>query len=83
MASVFFGTLVNNWCVFSNPGIRKSGINVGYQKSPLNMLIGGNFYTLGKEEQENLAPEIHEVPTAKHCTHASMNDFKIWEGFGQ
>lgn len=24
-------------------------------------LQGGNFYTLGKEEQENLAPEIHEV----------------------
>ncbi|CAJ1440540.1 unnamed protein product [Effrenium voratum] len=25
-------------------------------------LQGGNFYTLGKEEQEKLAPEIHEAP---------------------
>lgn len=25
------------------------------------MMSGGNFYTLGKEQQESLAPEIHEV----------------------
>ena len=24
-------------------------------------MSGGNFYTLGKEQQESLAPEIHEV----------------------
>ncbi|CAJ1341521.1 unnamed protein product [Effrenium voratum] len=54
-------------------------------------LQGGNFYTLGKEEQEKLAPEIHEVQwhdmraavldafTSMNSTFLPVNDFQKQE----
>ena len=63
--------------------IAKSGINL--DRSLQELLKGGNFYTLGKEQQENLAPEIHEVPTGNvlgsNVSH--LTSAKIFTQFAQ